>query len=385
MAKNVRRLPAGPYQKLRPVMTPAAQISITKATEAELLTLIERLARKIEPVLAKAIMGYLEALKGGVDLQALADALQTGDVNKVIGLLALADTGAAKAKAVDAVQTAVWGGATLAATEINASIGGVHFVFDKLNPRLVTWLQTYSLGLIKQIDDQTKQAIRDKLIVGMTDGKNPIAVARQVKGAIGLTDRQAKAVANYRKELETFHQKKTAGGYGLGQQIDRVNGRQVFRPDEDGTPMDGIDQRRLRDFRYDGQLQQAMATGKPLTPAQIDKMVAAYERKYLRHRSETIARTEALRTTNFGVQDAWRQAIETGKAAETQVRRKWKVAYDERTCEVCSPVPKMNPKKGVKFDQPFASPKGPVMLPPLHPNCRCTVFIRQYEPEQLQE
>ena len=384
MTKNVPRLPAGPFQKLRPRLTPAAQI-VVKATDAELLTMIEQLARKIEPVLAKAIMGYLETLKGGVDLQALADALASGDVGKVIGLLAAVDTGAAKAKAVDAIQTAVWGGAALAATEINASISGVHFVFDKLNPRLVTWLQTYSLGLIKQIDDQTKEAIRDKLIVGMTDGKNPVAVARQVKGAIGLTDRQAKAVANYRKELETFHLKTKATGYGLGNQIDRVNGRQVFKPDEDGTPKDGIDLRRLRDFRYDGQLQQAMTSGKPLTPAQIDKMVAAYERKYLRHRSETIARTEALRTTNFGVQDAWRQAIEAGKANETLVRRKWKVAYDERTCEVCSPVPGLNPKKGVKFDQPFATPKGPVMLPPLHPNCRCTVFLRQYEPEQLQE
>jgi hypothetical protein len=29
----------------------------------------------------------------------------------------------------------------------------------------------------------------------------------------------------------------------------------------------------------------------------------------------------------------------------------------------------MNPKRGVKFDQPFATGKGPVMLPPLHPNC----------------
>jgi hypothetical protein len=382
MGHNRRTLPAGPFQKLRPRLTPAAQI-VAKSTDPELLTLIERLARKIEPALAKAVMGYLETMKGGIDLQALADALQTGDVGKVIGLLAMIDTGAAKAATVDAVQTAVWGGAALAAAEINSTIGGVHFVFDKLNPRLVTWLQTYSLGLIKQINDQTKEAIRDKLIVGMTDGKNPVAVARQIKGAIGLTDRQAKAVSNYRKELETFHLKTKAGGYGLGKPIDRVNGRQVFQPDDDGTPKDGIDLRRLRDFRYDGQLQQAMATGKPLKPAQIDKMVAAYERKYLRHRSETIARTEALRTTNYGVQDAWRQAIEVGKADETLVRRKWKVAFDERTCDVCSPIPGMNNKKGVKFDQPFATPKGPVMLPPLHPNCRCTVFLRQYEPEQL--
>lgn len=379
-----RILPAGPFQRLKPRLTPPQGI-VAKATDKELLTQIEQFARKIEPVLAKAIMDYLSAMQGGVNLQALADALQAGDVGKVIGLLASIDTGAAEAKAVDAVQQAVWGGAAMAAAQINTQISGAHFVFDKLNPRLVTWLQTYSLGLIRQINDQTKEAIREKLTTGMTAGDNPIKVARQVKGAIGLTTKQAKAVANYRKELETFHLKTKATGYGLGQKIDRVNGRQVFKPDEDGSPKDGIDLRRLRDFRYDGQLKQAMTTGKPLTPAQVDKMVAAYERKYLRFRSETIARTEAMRTVNFGVQDAWRQAIETGKADETLVRRRWVVAYDERTCEVCSPIPKMNPKRGVKFDQPFASPKGPVMLPPLHPNCRCSVFLRQYEPEQLQE
>lgn len=384
MALTPRRtLPAGPFQRLRPQLIPPGAV-VAKAGKGQLLTEIEQLAKKIEPALAEAIMAYLQGMKDSVNLQALADALASGDIGKVIGLLVGADLGAAKEQVADAVQAAVWGGAAIAAVGINDGIRGIHFAFDKLNPRLVTWLQTYSLNLIRQITDETKEAIRDKLVLGMTAGKSPIAVARQVKGAIGLTARQSKAVENYRKELETFHLKSSAGGYGLGSKIDRVNGRQVFKPDEDGTPMDGIDLRRLRDFRYDGQLKQAMASGKPLTAAQIDKMVAAYERKYLRHRSETIARTEALRTTNFGVQDAWRQAIEGGKASESLVRRQWIVAKDERLCEVCAPVPKLNPKRGVKFDQPFATPKGPVMLPPVHPNCRCTVFIRQWEAEQLQ-
>ena len=219
----------------------------------------------------------------------------------------------------------------------------------------------------------------------MKAGENPRAVARDIKGVVGLTDRQAKAVMNFREELETFHERRTGGGYNLGAKIDRVNGFQVLRPDEDGSPMDGITERRLRDFRFDGQLRSAMESGKPLTEAQIDKMVEAYERKFLAYRARTIARTEALRTTNMGVQDAWRQAIEEQKVQEPQVRRQWIVARDERLCEVCSPIPSMNPKRGVKFGQPFATPKGPWTLPPIHPNCRCTVFVRQWEPEQLQD
>jgi hypothetical protein len=369
--------------RLRTARVTPECVEISKAADPAKLTEIEQLAAKLEPAMRRAILALLSQVQDAVDLEAIAAALQTGDVAKVLHLVAIADTGPGEQALEEAVQAAVWGGGALAASQINATIRGAHFAFDRLNPRLIDWIKGYSFQLIRQIDMETKEAIRQKVSAGMQAGENPIKTARAIKGAIGLTDRQAKAVANYRKELETFHTRRSAKGYNLGSSIDRVNGRQVFKPSEDGTPKDGIDERRLRDFRFDGQLKTAMQTGKPLSPAQIDKMVSAYERKYLRYRSEVIARTEALRTTNWGVQDAWRQAIESGKAAETQVRRMWLVAKDERLCAVCQPIPKMNPKRGVKYGQPFATPKGPVMLPPIHPNCRCTVFIRQWEPEQL--
>lgn len=343
---------------------------------------IERLAEKLEPQLAKAILDGLKAMGDAVDLDAVVDALQTGDVAKVMAALNL-DAAATFAGLSPAIQSGVY--AAGAATAATIRLTGTQFVFNQLNPRLITWLQTYNLGLIREITDKTKEAVRGVLIEGMKAGENPRAVARDIKGVVGLTDRQAKAVMNFREELETFHERRTGGGYNLGAKIDRVNGFQVLRPDEDGSPMDGITERRLRDFRFDGQLRSAMESGKPLTEAQIDKMVEAYERKFLAYRARTIARTEALRTTNMGVQDAWRQAIEEQKVQEPQVRRQWIVARDERLCEVCSPIPSMNPKRGVKFGQPFATPKGPWTLPPIHPNCRCTVFVRQWEPEQLQD
>lgn len=343
---------------------------------------IERLAEKLEPQLAKAILDGLKAMGDAVNLDAVVDALQTGDVAKVMAALNI-DAASTFVGLSPAIQSGVY--AAGAATAATIRLTGTQFVFNQLNPRLITWLQTYNLGLIREITDKTKEAVRGVLIEGMNSGENPRAVARDIKGVVGLTDRQAKAVMNFRKELETFHERRTGGGYNLGAKIDRVNGFQVLRPDEDGSPMDGITERRLRDFRFDGQLRAAMESGKPLTEAQIDKMVEAYERKFLAYRARTIARTEALRTTNMGVQDAWRQAIEEQKVQEQQVRRQWIVARDERLCEVCSPIPSMNPKRGVKFGQPFATPKGPWTLPPIHPNCRCTVFVRQWEPEQLQD
>lgn len=338
---------------------------------------IEALAASYEPSIAKAILTALNKQSGDLDIDALAEALAKGDLGAVMNMLALELGGVA-----DALQDAVWGaGAAVAA---NIPVGGAVFHFHRLNPVLTDWLQSYTLGLIREINDSTKTAIRAQLVEGMRLGKGPRAQARHIKSIVGLTERQANAVANFRKELEGFHRKRTAGAWKLGGQIDRVNGAQVFKPGADGKPKDGMLARRLRDFRYDGKLQSAMDSGKPLTPAQIDKMTAAYARKYRKYRAETIARTESMRAVNMGMQEAWRQAVMEGKVVEDLVRRFWKVARDERLCEICAPVPGYN-KKGVKLGQPFVTPKGPVTLPPLHPDCRCHVFIKQLEPEEISE
>jgi hypothetical protein len=344
----------------------------------------EALASKLEPELAKAILDAFVKQQGNADVDAIIAALEAGDVGKVLELLDLPASIAAFEGVTSSLHTGANAAGAMAAAQVALQVKGVSFAFNSLNPRLITWLQTYSLRLIRQISDGTREGIRQYLTQGMKDGKNPKAVARQIKGIIGLTDKQAQAVYNYRKELETFHLKRSAGSWGLGNKIDQVNGTQVLRPGEDGSPLDGIGQRRLRDFRYDGQLKRALESGKPLKPEQIDKMVAAYQRKYLAYRSRTIARTEAIRTTNMGIQDAWQQALDKGVVKEDLTRKKWIVSADERLCQVCGPIPGLNPPKGIKHQQSFITPDGPQMLPPMHPNCRCTVFYRVYEPKQLE-
>lgn len=344
---------------------------------------VEALAAKLEPKMAAAVTAALQAQKDSIDLDAIAAALKAGRIDAVLAALGLDKVEAFFAGVKQAANEAAWAGGLLGAASVNLQLRGVVFTFDQLNPRLIDWLRSYSLGLIKQVNESTREAVRDYLVQGMTAGEGPLDVARQVKGVIGLTSKQAKAVSNFRKQLETFHEKRSAKSWKLGGSTDKVHGLQVFKPDESGEPKDGVNARRLRDFRYDKTLIKAMQTGKPLSKEQVDKMVARYEDRYLKHRAQTIARTEALRTTNIGVQDAWRQAIESGKMTEDLVRRQWIIGRDERTCQICRPIPSMNPKIGVKFGQPFATPTGPTMLPPKHPSCRCTVFLRQWEPEQI--
>jgi hypothetical protein len=353
---------------------------VSKAANQALLSQAEALAAKYEVSVAAAIRNLLDAAADQIDLQALVEALNTGDAGKVLAVVSAAQQGAAANAAIStALQDTAWAAGLATASALTGqlpTLARAEFHFDRLNPALVKWAQEYDLGLIRQINEPTKEAVRDIIVRNMVKGEGPLKQAVAIKDAIGLTQRQAAAVGAFRKELETFHTKRSAAGWNLGKTTDKVYGMQVFKPDGDGRPKDGVLERRLRDFRYDGTLQKAMASGKPLSPAQIDKMVAAYGRKYRKYRAQTIARTETLRATNVGIQEAYRQAIEQGHVSEDMVRRKWLVARDERLCAVCAPIPSMNPKEGVKFGQPFATPEGPVFLPPIHPNCRCTVFLR---------
>jgi hypothetical protein len=71
--------------------------------------------------------------------------------------------------------------------------------------------------------------------------------------------------------------------------------------------------------------------------------------------------------------------VEQGRIPATEIKRYWVVAADERLCPVCAPIPDLN-RDGVRLDGAFVTPNGPVSVPPLHPNCRCTTWIRRERP-----
>lgn len=346
---------------------------------------IEVLAEKLEPSLAKAIRELIRDHVRSVDLAKLEAALTEGQTWKVLDIIGEVDP--VKAAAVrEQLQNAVWAGGALAVQD--PAFTEVRFAFQRLNPALVTWLESYSLNLIRDIGEGTRAAVRTALVEGMKAGKNPIDQARAIKQSVGLTETQAKSVANYRHELENFHKKRSAKGWGLGNQRSKISGVEVMRVDaKTGKPLDGIEQRRLRDQRYDAALKRAMETKTPLKPEQIDKMVERYQERLIQNRARTIARTESLRATNVGVAEAWRQAIDEGKFDGSRVRKRWVLAKDERTCAECQGIFKAQPKRGIPLDALFENPqgRGPLKLPPAHPSCRCGHFVRLYEPEQLQD
>lgn len=346
---------------------------------------IEALAEKLEPALAKAVRDLIKDHVASVNLDDLEAALKEGRTYRVLDIIG--DVDPVKAQAVrDALQNAVWAGGALATQ--SPVLNEARFAFQRLNPHLITWLERYSLNLITDIGEGTRAAVRSALVEGMTKGVNPIQQARQIKQAVGLTEAQAKSVANYRRELETFHLKRSAKSWGLGNERSKLSGVEVMPIDpKTGRPKDGIEARRLRDQRYDGQLKRAMEKRQPIPPEKIDKMVDRYQERMIQNRARTIARSESLRATNVGVHEAWRQAIEERKVDGSLVRKRWVLAKDERTCRICNGIYKAQPKRGIPLEALFANPNGiaPLKGPIAHPNCRCTTFVQLFEPSQLAE
>ena len=350
-----------------------------KAREPSHAAALRALADGASPKVKQAI---IDALRSGDDAQIaqLAEALAAGSIPRVMALLGL-DVLEQRFAAVQAELRSVIaaaGKATAATIPARPRLVGpsLQVAFDTTNARTIETIQQYDLNLIREISENTRNGIRALITDGLSAGKNPRAVARLVKQQVGLTAKQQAWVGNFRRELETFHERSSASGWNLGGQKSKApGGAGVMAIDDNGNPVDGIQNRRLRDFRFDGQLKRAMATGKPLTPEQIDKMVGRYQERLIAHRAETIARTEALRAVNAGNHLAWKQAIDTGAVVADEVRKFWHTAGDERVRLTHRRIPKMN-EGGVGIDELFDTPKGGVLYPPLGPNCRCVVIYR---------
>lgn len=183
--------------------------------------------------------------------------------------------------------------------------------FDLNVQQAIRWAEQKAAGLVVEIDVATRDAIRALVVRAMAEGGHPYAVARDVRGLIGLHSRWALAVYNKQLALE--------------------------------------------------------AAG--IAPARVAEITSAYYSSLLKTRSETIARTEILDASNQGRLAAWADAIAQGYLAP-DVTKTWLVAPD---CSDPNCLDVADQEVGVMDD--FTTPLGPMTMPPMHPNCRCTATL----------
>ena len=202
--------------------------------------------------------------------------------------------------------------------------------FDQANFRAVRHLQEERLRFVREFTDEQRRATQSALSDGIERGLNPRAQARNFRSSIGLTSKQQSAVANYRRLLNRAS-------------------------DGDTEALT----RQLRDRRFDPTVRRAIRSGEPLTNKQVERMVGRYRERYVKYRSEVIARTEALRAVHSANDEAYRQAIDEDYIQVEELRRTWTIARDDRVrdtpcCRIRSGARDQRDFPGWRFSTPVS-------------------------------
>ena len=308
---------------------------------------VHRAADALEPELRRRVLRAFETLRASVPVNEITDALEGGRISDVL-------------RAVDSTLPEGLGNqlssafADIARQTARIQAAEFSLAFDIVDERAVAWAAEHAGQLIVEVNNETRLAVGDIVSTGLREGIAPRVQARQIKRIVGLTQRDAGAVAR-------FHQ----------------------------GALDNV------------------------SLAQADKMADRYRNRLLNRRAENIARTESLRAGNQGQLLAWDAAADQGLISR-QSRKVLVVTPDSRLCPICAPLD----GKTVALGEPFivteqatgapiiestrafvedsASPggarrsdarrvtwegtkplKNPIVVeaPPIHVACRCSVGL----------
>ena len=189
--------------------------------------------------------------------------------------------------------------------------------FTAADPRAVAWAQQRAGARIAGITKESQKAVAEAISSGLKTALTRGEVVERLRNIVGLDARQARALGNF----------------------------------------------------YEKNLQQLLEEGYTYEEAveEVTKLSKQYRERLLTQRATRIARTETLAAANAGRMLSWAEADARGLLPPDSVKR-WKTATDERTCPVCQPLHNV----AVPWQGIFTTGD---MMPPAHPNCRCTAVI----------
>jgi len=194
--------------------------------------------------------------------------------------------------------------------------------FTAKDPRAIAWAQQRAGARILGITQETQKAVAETIARSLSTQINREEVINNITQIVGLDSRQAKALGNF----------------------------------------------------YEKNLLKLIEQGEVYEKAVkiVTKLSKEYRERLLIQRATRIARTETIAAANAGRMLSWAEADQLGLLPAGSEKR-WKTAADERTCPVCGPL------NNVTVDWEGIFSTGDVM-PPNHPNCRCTAVIVPAEP-----
>ena len=245
------------------------------ADDPDDLPALTRLAARLEPRLRREFLRAVEAVRGEVDLEALAQAVESGQVPEIELRARLAELQGRLVTIPPVLQQGFLLGAQAGAEDLARS--GVSLRFDLVNPRAVEWVRARAAELVVEVTEETRQAVRSLVEQAFTEGRDARRTAREIRDVIGLTDRQAQAVQRFRERLA-----------------------------EEGVEDLTASLRAVR-----------------------------YAQAQLRLRSQTIARTEIMTASHAGQDALWTEARTRGLIDPARTRRIWIATEDDRLEPLC--------------------------------------------------
>lgn len=191
----------------------------------------------------------------------------------------------------------------------------VRRAFSVVDPEVIRYAGLQAGALVTRMTQEQLASLRGAIVDAVAGQFTVDDTAKIIRSSIGLTDRYRKAVERrYRLVKQSL-----------------INTGQAERAAADAA----------------------------------ERAASKYADRLVRSRARTIARTEINTAQNYGKQIGWEAAYGEG-AMSPNTMKQWQIASG--ACDICAPYSGIR----VPVMQPF--PTGDLM-PPAHPNCRCTANI----------
>lgn len=325
---------------------------------------VRELLAKSAPAIQKAFEAAIKDAHAALDYNALIEAIRANDQNRIYDLLRLNQ--AILWPVEESIRTAILaGGLSVKVPQLPSGAFG----FNGRHPRAERIIAQMGADLVTETGSPGAEAIRAVLMEGQEKGTGAAKVARALAGSVNrLTGIREGGIL----------------GLDAPRAQRSVRVRQILSdPDQIAEYFNGKNPRYGRtDRRYDAMVRKAIAEGRALSDADVDKIAKMHDARLLKDRAKMIAENEAFTAQAQGRNEAYRQLLD--RADVESVNKKWQHASAKE--------PRIDHLRingeTVGFDQPFpAMDDGAVLYFPHDPrggvqhsvNCRCSVvYIPQF-------
>ncbi|MBI6621198.1 hypothetical protein YA0783_23145 [Pseudomonas corrugata] len=341
-------------------------------TPAQIIQAIEGM----EPAMQQAYLAQVKLVVSAATVAEVERLIAEEDENGLAALLAMG----AMATFLELIRNSYLAGSKfeVKAVAIPKDLG--RFEFDVRKPEPEKWLAAKTEAIRRDADLNVREAIR--AVIGSRRQAVSTSAMQVEVGATPLTRSPRQAALDLLGRGSAQTGARSGGVVGLPGNYAQfvINAREQLlggNPDE----MRKYLQRTRRDRRFDGIVNRAIAAGKPVAQADVDKIAGRYAERLMKTYAEMLSKAEALEAFGAGRDQVYEQLIAHGLDRDW-VTKTWRDRGDKKVRHTHSVMGGQEVQK----DQPFQSPNGALLRYPgdsslgagwsERAGCRCTAIYK---------